>query len=170
MEVDVCQGTVVKHHIADILYYRSRPKAKEYSGDLYRVMLMCKEGNGNVDEFVRHVNCAPQISCVLNANWQLEDLKQFCATHNFGGNIMGVDPTFNCDDFDLTVTTYNHPMLISKRTGKHPTMLGPMFVHRSKTTATYLSFFSALVGDCNELPELLAFGTDGEQGLVKALV
>ena len=32
-----------------------------------------------------------------------------------------------------------------------------------------MSFFSALVGDCNELAELLAFGTDGEQGLVKAL-
>ena len=148
---------------------RKLTESFDKSDDLYRVMLMCKENEGSTDEFVRHVNCAPQISCILYADWQLQDLKQFCASTNFGVNIMGVDPTFDCGDFDLTVTTYSHPLLLSKRTGKHPIVVGPMFVHRNKTTAAYLSFFSALVGDCHDLSDLLGFGTDGEQALVKAL-
>lgn len=103
---------------------------------------MCKENEGGKDVFVRHVTCAPQISCVLYSDWQLGDLRRFCASNEFGVNIMGVDPTFDCGDFDLTVTTYAHPLLVSKHTGNHPTILGPMFVHRNKKVATYLSFFS----------------------------
>lgn len=130
---------------------------------------MCKENDGTKHEFVRHVNCAPQISCVLYEDWQLGDLKRFCASTAFGINILGVDPTFDCGDFDLTVTTYPHPLLESKKYGIHPTMLGPMYVHRRKTVQTYLSFFSSLVGDCNDLMDLTAYGTDGEQALEKAL-
>ena len=70
---------------------------------LYRVILMCKENEGGKNEFVRHVSCAPQnlISCVLYSDWQLADLKRFCASNVFGVNIMGVDPTF-----DSTVKIY----------------------------------------------------------------
>ena len=141
----------------------------EKSENLYRIILMCKESAGTKEEFVRHVTCAPQISCVLYQDWQLTDLKRFCASKEFGVNIFGVDPTFDCGDFDLTVTTYPHPLLVSKVNGVHPTMMGPMFVHRRKTLQTYLAFFSSLVGDCNELMDLTAFGTDGEQALEKAL-
>lgn len=82
---------------------------------------------------------------------------------------MGVDPTFDCGDFHPTVTTYAHPLLVSKITVNHPTILGPMFVHRNKKVSTYLSFFSALVGDCSDLADLVVYGTDGEQGLAKTL-
>jgi hypothetical protein len=51
---------------------------------------------------------------VLYEDWQLVDLKHFCASTAFGTNILGVDPTFDCGDFDLTVTTYPHPLLESK--------------------------------------------------------
>ena len=76
------------------------------------------------------------------SDWQLADLKRFCASNEFGVNIMG---TFDCGDFDLTVITFTHPLLVSKHTGKHPTILGPMFVHRDKKVSTYLSIFQHLL-------------------------
>lgn len=103
--------------------------AADNSDNLYRVILMCKESVGTKEEFVRHVSCT--------------DLKRFCASKEFGVNGLGVDPTFDCGDFDLTITTYPHPLLVAKLTGVHPTMIGPMFVHRRKTLQTYLAFFSS---------------------------
>ena len=47
-------------------------------------------------------------------------------------------------------------------------MLGPMLVHQRKLYATYHFFASTLVGIAPKLGNVLAFGTDGEEAVVKA--
>lgn len=47
-------------------------------------------------------------------------------------------------------------------------MLGPLFVHQSKSYSTYHFFASSLLGITPKLVGVLAFGTDGEEALVKA--
>ena len=135
-------------------------------------MMMCKESEGrkNEDAFVRQVNAAPYPMMCLTFDWTLHDLAQFCTNpKNF--SILGVDPTFDLGDFDVTVTTYCHLMLELKGSShpKHPVFLGPLFVHLRKNFEAYHFFASTLVSKCPELRCIQCFGTDGEEALSKAL-
>ena len=139
---------------------------------LYSVMMMCKESEGrkNKDAFVHQVNAAPYPMMCLTFDWTLHDLAQFCTNpKNF--SILGVDPTFDLGDFDVTVTTYRHLMLELKGSShpKHPVFLGPLFVHVRKNFEAYHFFASTLVSKCPELRCIQCFGTDGEEVLSKAL-
>lgn len=60
-------------------------------------------------------------------------------------------------------------MLVDRKTGKSPMMIGPMLLHQSKTFETYNFFFSKLVGMNKDEASVLAFGTDGEEALIQAL-
>ena len=82
--------------------------------------------------------------------------------------ILGIDPTFNLEDFSLTVTTYWHLQLVDRKTKKPSVMIGPMLVHQQKTTQSYHFLSSSKVGLCPKLASLQAFGTDGEIALADA--
>ena len=91
------------------------------------------------------------------------DLVRFCTSaDNF--SILGVDPTFNLGDFDVTVTTYRHLLLQPRETSgsKPPAMLGPMFIHVHKDFTAYHFFSSTLVGQRQLPSSLKAFGSDGD--------
>ena len=60
-------------------------------------------------------------------------------------------------------------MLSSKASSKHPTMIGPLFIHVKKDFTAYHFFSSSLVGQQPSLVNLRAFGTDGETALANAL-
>lgn len=81
---------------------------------------------------------------------------------------MTVDPTFSLGDFDVTVVTYRHLLLHSKRGGRYPVFVGPICIHYRKTFATYLHFMASLVGMRPVLPNIRCFGTDGESALIQA--
>ena len=51
----------------------------------------------------------------------LDDLVRFC-TNNDKFGILTIDPNFSLGDFDVTVITYRHLLLHSKRTGKPPSI------------------------------------------------
>ena len=69
----------------------------------------------------------------------------------------------------MTVTTYNHLMLTCERnSSKHPSFLGPLFVHVKKDFATYHFFASTLVSRQPELHRLQCFGSDGKAALINA--
>ena len=134
---------------------------------LFSVMLMCKESQGKKGEaFVRIVSCAPEPMTVLASDWTLNDLDRFCTTEHC--TILCIDPTFNLGDFDVTVTTYRHPMLINS-SGNHPVMMGPVMIHKQKKFETYHFFASSLVSLRSSLRNLKAFGTDGEKALSNAM-
>ena len=67
----------------------------------------------------------------LSNNQQLHNLKQFC----FGKccYILGVDPTFNSRNYNATISTYRHPLLIDKATEEQPVLMGLSIIHSHKT-------------------------------------
>ena len=145
-----------------------RRSLKQDGDPLFSLMFMCKAEKGKgKDQFVRVVNAAPFPMIVLAYDYTLNDLSRFC-TNQRRFSILGVDPTFSLGDFDVTVTTYQHLMFSSKVSSKHPTMIGPLFIHVKKDFTAYHFFSSALVGQQPNL-NLRAFGTDGEAALANAL-
>lgn len=135
---------------------------------LYEIMQKCMEDQSRSNPFIRCVQAAPEATCVLAHDYQLNDLDRFC-THENEYSILGVDPTFNLGEFSLTVTTYRHLMLESRRTGKPPVLLGPMFAHQKKEMGSYHAFASSLVGLKPSLNHLRCVGTDGELALSNGL-
>ena len=86
--------------------------------------------------------------------------------------ILMFDPTFSLGAFDVTVSTYKHPLIVfrnsNEHTSRHPNLLGPILIHQRKQFANYHYFTSTLVGCRPEMRQLHAFGTDGEKALVQA--
>lgn len=108
---------------------------------------------------------------VLAFDWSLDDLERFC-TSEAKHTVLCVDPTFDLGSFHVTVMSYRHLMLGSRRgseRGKHPVMLGPLFIHQRKQFSSYHFFISQLVGLKPALQNIRSVGTDGEQALVSAL-
>ena len=146
--------------ITNVRYKLSDPNPQKDS--LYAVMKKCLDGQSRSDQFYRSVQAAPEATCVLASDYQLNDIERFC-TNPAQFSILGIDPTFNLGEFSVTVTTYQHLMLESRRTiGKPAIMIGPMFAHQRKQQATYHSFASSLLGLKPSLKNLQCIGTDGE--------
>ena len=159
-----------RQQVADIRRRRDDDKEQYFSkkkDPLFSVMLMCKESEGGKpqDSFVRMVSGAPEPMTVLAYNWSLDDIERFCTKSPC--TVLSVDPTFNLGDFDVTVTTYGHLLLINSR-GKHPVMMGPILSISGKKFKSYYIFASSLVGLKSALCDLRAFGTDGEKALASA--
>ena len=115
------------------------------------------------------VNAAPFPMMLITFDYTLNDLVRFC-TSLICFSILGVDPTFNLGDFDVTITTYRHLLLHAHGNpgGKSPVMIGPIFIHVRKDFSAYHFFSSFLVGQRQQLSSIQAFGTDGELGLESA--
>jgi len=90
--------------------------------------------------FVRSVNFADG---VMSSDNQFDDICRFCAVDNpIYGSVLGIDPTFNLGDFYVTPTVYEHKMLLSKVTGKHPYFIGPVLLHQDRKYSMYYYFAS----------------------------
>jgi hypothetical protein len=119
------------------------------------------------NQFIRDIKTLREPAIVVCYDRQLDDLVRFCTySEEFG--ILTIDPTFSLGDFDVTVITYRHLLLHSKRTGKPPVFVGPVLIHYRKTFATYLHFVTTLIGLRRELANIQCFGTDGEIALIDA--
>ena len=140
---------------------------KSIRDPLFMVMEQSKLCEGK-DKFVRIVTATPEPMCVLATNQQLHDLVRFGTNPN-NFCILSVDPTFSLGDFNVTCITYRHLLMTDPHTGQSPIMLGPVLVHQSKEYSTYHFFVSSLLGITPDVSAILAFGTDGEAALVKAL-
>ena len=115
-------------------------------------------------QFIQGIRTTPDPAIILAFDFQLDDLVRFCTSQSRGEFcVLTVDPTFLLGDFDVTLITYRHMLLETKRGKSHPIFLGPMLIHYRKTFGTYLFFASTLVGLSQQLQGIRAFGTDGEQ-------
>ena len=76
---------------------------------------------------------------------------------------------FELGDFCVTLTTYQNPLLRNPRSGKSPVFLDPAFIHMQRRFEDYYTFFADLLKLEPQLQCLKAYGTDGEEALVKAL-
>ena len=115
------------------------------------------------------VNATPYPVMMIAMDYTLDDLVRFCTNPRYF-SILGVDPTFNLGDFDVTVTTYRHLLLepYGSPPGKPP-MVGPMFIHVQNDFEAHHFFTSTLIGPRRGLSNLRAFGTNGEKALENAL-
>ena len=151
---------------------RSRnPKPSSKSLDSLSILLQeCKRQQMSTgqDPFIRDVTGAPELRCVLKFTWQLDETEKFC-TNPRKFSVFSADPTFNLGRFNLTVTTYRHLKLVTRREGNHPLMIGPLLVSQTKTSETYNYFFGKLASLNKNLKNIMAFGTDGEEALIEAM-
>ena len=116
--------------------------------------------------FIHELKLSPEPSVIMASDFQLAELEAFCTDPNYHC-VLGIDPTFNLGQFNLTVTTYKQLQLV-KSNGEHPTHVGPLFLHYRKTFSCYNSFASGLTGLNKSLASICSFGTDGEVPLIDA--
>ena len=120
--------------------------------------------------FIRECRIHPDFLVVLASDRQLQDLERFC-TNSEEFSILGVDPTFNIfqENISLTVMTYRNLKLHHGATKKSPVFIGPVLMHQRKDWKTYSRFANSLVTECPGLDGLIACGTDGEKALIDGL-
>lgn len=183
--VDSCKGGIMEAEFAGSLprnrqqvsnlrrtVNESERRRKNVHGtrdELSAVMEMClNQSHDPETAFVRKVQGAPDTMCVLATNHQLRELERN-AINPTAFNIVSVDPTFNLGAFDVTVMTHAQGLVKSKRTGKHPVVMGPLLVHRQKRFPNYYYYMSSLVELKPSLSCVQAFGTDGEKALQQGI-
>ena len=151
-----------------------RRKIKGSSGSLdplHSVMMMCKD---TMKDFVRAVTGAPDYMVFLGLDRTLDNLVRFCSDSQSSIQpvVLTFDPTFSLGEFDVTVSTYKHPLIVfrepTEHTARHPSLIGPVLIYQRKQFVNYHYFTSTLVAFRPALRHLHAFGTDGEQALVQA--
>jgi len=115
-------GGVINTHSAGALpkncqqvtYYKSKKKSSKNLKNstidvLYNVMLQCKTSIPG-KEFVRTVVAAPEPMAFLASDQQLDDMVRFLM-NPIEFCIIGVDPTFNLGDFNVTPIIYRNLLL-----------------------------------------------------------
>jgi len=133
------------------------------------VILMCKEqAKDEKTAFVRFVGSAPEPVVVCTTNDQMEDVKKFCTNENHFC-VFQADPMCDLGNFYVTTTQYEHLLLLTRRGNTHPAILGPILIHQRKEESTYKVLTNFMCSQEHMLKNnIKAFGTDGEQGLIKA--
>ena len=105
---------------------------------------------------------------ILAYDWQLLDLATFC-TEPSAFSVFGADPTFNLGRFNVTVTSFRHLKVVNRETGGHPTLVGPILLNQIKSFDAYNQFFSKLVSLNKDVRGVLAYLTDSEEELYRAM-
>ena len=141
---------------------------EERTGDpLLNLMEISKEQSLNKDTaFVRDVSASPELTVFLSTKQQLTDIERFC-TNAEHFSVLGVDATFNVGKYFLTLTTYKHLMLLTKK-NTHPVFIGPALIHQRRLFDSYFSLPSNMIKYNPNLQGLLVYGSDGEQNLSDA--
>ena len=133
---------------------------------LYGLILESQNLDHDRYHFIREVRLAPEPCVVMAMDYQLADVDAFCTCPDHHC-ILGIDPTFDLGNFNVTVTTYKQLQLINKN-GEPPIFVGPLFLHYRKSFSCYHSFASCLLGLNKNLANIKVFGTDGETALIDA--
>ena len=161
-------GSIPKSR-SQVRYHQAKNKDKAFGSDsLFSVMIQCKSTDPNSDDaFVRSVVAAPEPMAVLATNRQLNDMVRFL-TDPLQHTVMGIDPTFNFGDFNVTPIVFRYLLLEHRKESHSPIILGPLLVHQQKKFTCYHFFASTLISLCPSLRDIKAFGSDGETQLYQA--
>jgi hypothetical protein len=114
------------------------------------------------------INFDDGIMSVIGTDQQFYDIERFCACIHTHSSVLGIVTTFNLGDFYVTPTVYEHKLVVNKITGKHPVFVGPALIHQDRIFGTYFYFASQMKKIRTKLDQLVAFGTDGDEGLSSA--
>ena len=100
----------------------------ENAESLVILLEQCKRQQVNLYEvpFIQEVTGALELRCILGFDWQLRDLATFC-TDQQEFSLFEAHPTFNLGKFNVTVMSYQNLKVIDRTSGKHPTMIRPLY-------------------------------------------
>lgn len=117
--------------------------------------------------FIREIPLFPEAIIFLATEQQLTDIVRFC-TNPEAFCILGIDCTFQIADFYFTFCPYRNLMLTNSN-GVHPVCIGPGILHKQKLPTSYKTLPLLMTKYNKETSGVLAFGTDGEENLYKAM-
>ena len=147
--------------------YNIRSSQKQRPDEFAHLVSQVKE-----DSFVRELTIDSDfIQYILTTDKQIVDLKEFC-TNPIKFSVFSIDSTFDVGNYYITNTCYENLRILhasDKYRGKYPLEMGPTFVHTKRDTNNYVSFFSSLQRIDNELKDIQAVGTDGDEALMNAV-
>ena len=146
-----------RQQVSDVKRSLKSHKHKDQVAELIKMSRV--EANDSAP-FIRRAQVSPEPACLLASSRQLNDVGRFCTTHILPPQILCIDTTFNIGNFYVTPTTYKHSLLVDRKYGKPPTLLGPTMVHMQKKAQTYRYFLSLLVSLNADLSNVLAIGSD----------
>ena len=115
-------------------------------------------------DFIRLCMAHPEELYVVYEDRQINNLVRLC-TSSVQNTLLSVDPTFDCGKFAVTPITIHHLMLNSRKTGKHPIILGPVMIHHRKTYQTYHTLASRILAANPKLKGIKAIIADSEEPL-----
>ena len=119
------------------------PSAGNLADDMVTVLSLL-----NMDPFVQKVSLAKGKSptVLLYTEHQLADMRRFCCTasDDSARSVLSVDRTFNLGPCFVTVIVYTCRAIVRNDTRRHPTFVGPMFLHWDGQYSTYVEFFALL--------------------------
>ena len=142
----------------------NRKSRSNKTDELVELLDLCKSQSINKNIFIRDIRTAPEKTVFLATDGQLHDVERFCCRQNVF-SVLDVDPTFNICDYNLTITTYKHPLLVNSGSDENPVMLGPSLFHSHKTFDSYFTLPSNIIRFCPGTKNLKAFGSDGEKNV-----
>ena len=142
-EVHITGSSTVARDQMQVKHF-CRTSTSKHTNALHTVMLECKLAQGKADAFVWDVKAAPEPMAVCYSDWQIQDLKRFC-TNPDEFTILCAYTTYNLGDFYVTPLSYRHIMLEDIRTGKPPTLPGPVLVHQQMKFTSFNYFASSLI-------------------------
>ena len=125
---------------------------------------MCGRQHAFRYRFLQFVQGASQPLAFLADERQLNHLERFCTNLSKPG-ILSIDTTYNCGEFYVTPTTYRHQLFLSKRTGKHPVLLGPTLIHKHRDQEAFSYLASSMIRLKPSFAKILAVGCDRERAI-----
>jgi hypothetical protein len=147
--------------------YNIRSSQKPKPDEFTHLVSQIKE-----DSFVRELTIdSGFIQYILTTDKQLIDLRAFC-TNPVKFSVFFIDSTFDVGNYYITNTCYENLRVVhasDKYRGRHPLEMGPIFVHTQRNTNNFAAFFSSLQRMDNELKDIQAIGTDGDEALMNAV-
>lgn len=148
-------------------YLKRCQKRETEKDELWSIANMAKEEMKKKEPFVRYPEASTG-NFMLADDRQLKDVERFCTDRNHHG-IFGIDTVFKCGNFFATPTTYPHLMLVDKTTSRHPTMLGPLAVHKRLDTDAYEYLGCSMTRANPALKNIVAIGSDGDEKIHKGM-
>ena len=150
----------------DQIYDISR-KSGNKTDELLEILHIAASQRNSPNAFFWDVRNGDDFSIFLVSNQQLQNIKRFCLEGCW--SILVVDPTFNICDYNFTVITYKHPLLVENTTNHHPVMIGPSIIDSYKTFESYFSLSTNIMRLQPSLQNLKVFGTDGEVNVYRSM-
>jgi hypothetical protein len=128
----------IARNVRQAKHYRASGTSSTTANDsLLEAIDSCKSEVRDSNKFVREVIPAPEFCILLASDQQLKDVERFCCNPE-SFCVLGVDPTFNFGDYNLTVSTYRH-LLLKTDKGVNPVRMGPVLIHQRKTLSSYVN-------------------------------